>query len=69
MAPPPKPAAPKNGNRIIGGNRGALGSHLLNMANPNHVPTCNSCMQLIRGNQFILFWSILFIKILKDLTI
>ena len=43
------PKHPGSGNRVIGGNRGALGSHLLNKANPNHVPTCNACTQLIRG--------------------
>lgn len=46
VPPAPKPA---NGNRVIGGNRGALGSHVMNVANPNHVPTCNTCHQLVRG--------------------
>lgn len=53
-APAPSAAAaprPKNGNRVVGGNRGALGSHIMNMAapNPNQMPTCNHCHQLVRG--------------------
>jgi len=46
-AGPPRPKP--NGKNFVGGNRGALGSHLMNMANPNHIPTCNTCHQCIRG--------------------
>jgi hypothetical protein len=46
-SPSPALAKPKNGNRNI--NRGALGSHIMNAANPNHVPNCNNCGQLVRG--------------------
>lgn len=45
----PSPAGPPKPKNYIGGNRGALGSHLMNMANPNHIPTCNACHQCIRG--------------------
>jgi len=49
LAPSPAPPRPKNGSRVVGGNRGALGSHIMNVANPNQMPTCSACHSLVRG--------------------